>query len=566
VKLRLALFLTQDSPRARQTIAALCKLDYVTSVAVFLIKKRTKTGALGQSGPLYRLSERMRGVTDRALTSAVVSRTQVRQVLQHAFSERYDSLEDLAAGCGITLYKVHEAWSAEAVDKIGLANPDLGVSLERVNLPQTAVRFMRLGCIYCQKGQRSFTSMPAGFWELYDGASAVEVDISLAGDSPEQDRTLARNSVPISHRETPDTLQEKLEAEGERLLLHGLDLIRHGQLDECRVIGSRSVARPEATKQEIAVLRERLPHWKSKSPLSVVVRNLYTLAVYYSGVYVCVRLWRRGSGRSRAAIFLYHRVNGYAKDVLTVDPETFAAQLLAISARYQITNSSHVVECIRHGRPLKPTTVAIHFDDNYQDVVVNGAPILRELGIPACAFLNSGYIDTTREYPHDIRDSPFRFNKLTAADVLEWVDSGCEVGAHTVNHIDLGDCPSDVAYEEARLCGSALENILHRPVKLFAFPYGRPEHLSDENRQAVERAEYQAIFSCDSGFIDGRTKTDNIPRLECFYEYAPLHCLLQIEGITLHQLAMRADRAWRKLRKRSRAVVKRQPILQHSRN
>jgi peptidoglycan/xylan/chitin deacetylase (PgdA/CDA1 family) len=569
-KLRLAFLLAQDIPRERQTIAALCKLEYVKPVAVFLIPTRAAATSVEQaerrshtrarSGYFGRLAEKARCATGRALTSSVVSQAEVQNVLRRAFGERFESLQELAARYEFPLYPVDDLWGPDTLAKMGLADIDLGVSLQRLSLPRQALSFMRLGCIYSQKGNRGFASMPAGFWELCDGATSAEADVSFIGESPEQDHVITRGSVPVAQTETPDTLQEKLESEGERLLLQALHRIRDGKLSEQPFAAPPVVARPKATKQDLAALRERLPHWTVKSMRYVLVRNLYTLAVYYSGVYLGVRLWHRLTGRSRAAILLYHRVNTYSKDVLTVDPETFAAQLLAISARYRITSTIHLVDCIQQGRPLTPTTIAIHFDDTYQDIVTNGAPILRALGLPACAFLNSGYIDTTREYPHDIQDSPFRFNNLKSSDVLEWTSSGCEVGAHTANHIDLGGCPADVAYEEARLCGSALERLLHQPIKLFAFPYGRPEHMSAENRQALERADFHAIFSCDGGFINGQTKATDIPRMECFYEYAPLHCLLQIEGLTLHQLARRANHVWRTLRQLSRASsLKKQP-------
>jgi peptidoglycan/xylan/chitin deacetylase (PgdA/CDA1 family) len=63
---------------------------------------------------------------------------------------------------------------------------------------------------------------------------------------------------------------------------------------------------------------------------------------------------------------------------------------------------------------------------------------------------------------------------LTADEVAELAGNGLiEVGAHTVNHVDLSAAPASVQKAEIEDSKAACEAILDRPVISFAYPYGR---------------------------------------------------------------------------------------------
>jgi peptidoglycan/xylan/chitin deacetylase (PgdA/CDA1 family) len=394
-----------------------------------------------------------------------------------------------------------------------------------------------MGCINLHKGKvPEYRGMPPGFWELYDGASSAAVTVHFVDKGLDTGDIVATRSIPILKTDTPESLLEKLHAEGALALASAVSMIRDGkaapQSQEMLSIKPRS----KPTREEVAMLRRRLPHWKWRSDASTIARNLYLLLVYYSGLYFLVRQWHRLS-RSRGAIILLHRVNDYSKDVLTVDSETFAAQLLAISKRYPLSSTADLVDCLLNGRPLQPTTVAIHFDDCYRDILTNGAPIMKTLAVPACAFINSGFVDTDRSFPHDVAKYPFNFEMLRSSDVQAWSSLGFEVGAHTVNHVDLGKCTDEDAQNEVVQCGRDLERMTGKPIDLFSFPFGRLDNISAPTRQIIQTAGYVALFSAHGGFIDLRTNPYDIPRMGAHYETSAVYCLLQIEGLTLHQAA-----------------------------
>src|SRR5581483_6939573 len=109
-------------------------------------------------------------------------------------------------------------------------------------------------------------------------------------------------------------------------------------------------------------------------------------------------------------------------------------------------------------------------------VFLNGAPILQALGYKATAFVSSGFVDTDRMFNHDRQKYPFHFPNLQSADLQAWIQAGNEIGAHTVNHADLGKCDLEAARFEVLESGRQLRALLNgsgeNSVTYFSFPFG----------------------------------------------------------------------------------------------
>ena len=553
-KLKVAFLVGKDSPSTRQSIEAVCRLPGLEPVGVLMdtevvsFRRRQKnlfrnTRANGWSYPLFRIVEAICTATSTAVNNAAVSRTEVSKVLEKAFPNTCFSLAELGEKYGMTIHAAGNLNSANAIRVLGECGADLGIVLGTRILKAGTFGVPRMGCINLHKGKvPEYRGMPPGFWELYDGASSAGVTVHFVDKGLDTGDIVATSSVSILKTETPESLLEKLNAEGSRALASAVALIRDGKATPQPQGKWEGKPRSKPTREEVTVLQRRLPHWKRKGDVSTIMRNLYLLFVYYSGLYFLACQWHRLL-RSRGAIFLYHRVNDYSKDVLTVDSGTFAAQLLAISKRYPFSSTADLVDRILTNRPLQPTTVSIHFDDCYRDILTNAAPIMKALGIPACAFINSGFVDTDRSLPHDVK-YPFSYEMLRSSDVQEWSNLGFEVGAHTVNHVDLGKCTVEAANHEIVQCGQDLGKMIGKPVDLFSFPFGRLDNISASTRQIIQTAGYRALFSAHGGFIGPRTNPYDIPRTGAHYEASPVYCLLQIEGLTLSQIAAKFRSIW----------------------
>jgi methionyl-tRNA formyltransferase len=341
-KLKVAFLVGNDSPSTRQSIEAVCRLPGLEPVGVLMdsevvsFRRRQKNlfrniRANGWSYPVFRIVEAICTVTNTAVNNAAVSRTEVSEVLKKAFPNTCFSLEELGEKYGMTIHAVGNLNGTNAIRVLGECGADLGIVLGTRILKASTFGVPRMGCINLHKGKvPEYRGMPPGFWELYDGASSASVTVHFVDKGLDTGDIVATSSVSILKTETPESLLEKLHAEGSRALASAVALIRDGKATPQPQGKWEGKPRSKPTREDVTLLRRSLPHWKRKGDVSTIVRNLYVLFVYYAGLYFLVRQWHRLS-RSRGAIFLYHRVNDYSKDVLTVDCGTFAAQLSAIS-------------------------------------------------------------------------------------------------------------------------------------------------------------------------------------------------------------------------------------------
>lgn len=118
---------------------------------------------------------------------------------------------------------------------------------------------------------------------------------------------------------------------------------------------------------------------------------------------------------------------------------------------------------------------------------------------------------------------------LTWAEVHKMEESGwVSYGAHTMHHPVLAylAAPDEVTVEVAT-CRTLLEERLGHPVRTFAYPVGRTEHIGDEAVRAVNAAGYEWAVTTHTGV--------NTP------ENDPL-CLQRVLGdVSRHWLVMAAE-------------------------
>jgi peptidoglycan/xylan/chitin deacetylase (PgdA/CDA1 family) len=108
-------------------------------------------------------------------------------------------------------------------------------------------------------------------------------------------------------------------------------------------------------------------------------------------------------------ILAYHRIMplpdpdtfDFDLELISTSPERFRTQMMRLKERFRPMRLSDVVAALDAGTELPPDTVAVTFDDGYDDNYRIAFPILRELGIPATFFVSTGHIDSGRPYAYD---------------------------------------------------------------------------------------------------------------------------------------------------------------------
>jgi len=103
-------------------------------------------------------------------------------------------------------------------------------------------------------------------------------------------------------------------------------------------------------------------------------------------------------------------------------------------------------------------------------------------------------------------------------------------GAHTVNHEILSQLPTDRMTEETVRSKEIIEDHLGKPVRLFAYPNGRPEDFNEETRKVVAE-HFDAAVSAIEGLSGLGDDLYQLRRIPVGYDTSLWQFKLHLAGI-----------------------------------
>ena len=227
--------------------------------------------------------------------------------------------------------------------------------------------------------------------------------------------------------------------------------------------------------------------------------------------------------RERIPILYYHRVNDLPSSVdSSPGVEFFQRQIQLLYKRgYYFASLREVIEWCKGLIDLPANSIAITFDDGYEDNYANVFPILKKYNAKATIFLIHDYIGQTRYFSYN-RNVPQKilpedYNPLTDLEhkyltlqqIREMYNSGLvEFGSHTLSHMSLVYCDIYKAKEEIVESKKALEELLDLPIDTFCYPYG---HYNCTIKKIVRNTGYIGAFTTEKGRIK---KNDDVFKLK----------------------------------------------------
>jgi peptidoglycan/xylan/chitin deacetylase (PgdA/CDA1 family) len=287
-----------------------------------------------------------------------------------------------------------------------------------------------------------------------------------------------------------------------------------------------------------------------------------------------LRLLSPAGPNARLSILIYHRVLPQIDPLFPneLDAAGFEAQMRDLSSCFHFIPLGDAVAGLRNGT-LPERAACITFDDGYADNAEIALPILRRLGIPATFFVATGFlnggrmwndtvIETIRRAPGDRLDLealglgafdlssvthrqqaiPALLGKLkylelgarltmvervreaagvalpddlmmSSAQVRQLHAAGMEIGGHTVNHPILTRLAAQAARAEIGDGKARLEEIVGAPVRLFAYPNGKPnqDYAADHARIARDLG-FTAAVSTAWGAANAASDPFQLPR------------------------------------------------------
>jgi peptidoglycan/xylan/chitin deacetylase (PgdA/CDA1 family) len=291
----------------------------------------------------------------------------------------------------------------------------------------------------------------------------------------------------------------------------------------------------------------------------------------------------------RLTILIYHRVLPQPDPLFPgeVDAERFDRQLAWLRRGFNVIPLAQAVRGLREGT-LPPRAACITFDDGYADNAEVALPLLRRHGLHATFFVASGFLDGGRMWNDTViellRRAPGPLLDLTAlgygrhplatpaertaaihallgqlkylepaarlaeverlrahlgqalpedlmmrsSQVRELHQAGMEIGAHTVHHPILASTAEAAARAEMASGKAALEAIIGAPVRLFAYPNGKPgqDYLAPHVALARELG-FDAAVATAWGAADAGSDPFQLPRFTP-WDRTPLRFMLRL--------------------------------------
>jgi peptidoglycan/xylan/chitin deacetylase (PgdA/CDA1 family)/glycosyltransferase involved in cell wall biosynthesis len=200
---------------------------------------------------------------------------------------------------------------------------------------------------------------------------------------------------------------------------------------------------------------------------------------------------------------MYHKVTDQplnSKHKIFITKDQFERQMLFLIDKGFTTLTFKDYQEFRDGNrhwnefPQKP--IFLTFDDAYEDNHRNVLPFFKKNNLKATFFALGDSTLQSNRWDTDTDPSEPSSPLMNDTQLKEFLNIGCEVGAHSLSHRDLTSLPTHE--QEAEICESKklLEARLSTKIISFAYPYGK---YSEKTKEIVQQNGYQFAVATDNG-------------------------------------------------------------------
>ena len=177
------------------------------------------------------------------------------------------------------------------------------------------------------------------------------------------------------------------------------------------------------------------------------------------------------------------------KSPFTISKSSFESFLSDQLAKGKHANTFEELTQIILKGYTRPNSFIITFDDANESVYTKAYPFLKAHKVSFIVFITIELIDM-----------PGYLNReqliALAADQL------CTIGSHACHHVMFRYLKSEEALKEWKDSKTKLEELINKPVRCFAFPYGRLVECSVQNIKDLKKSDYDFAFSAIAGNLN----------------------------------------------------------------
>lgn len=218
-------------------------------------------------------------------------------------------------------------------------------------------------------------------------------------------------------------------------------------------------------------------------------------------------------------ILMYHSIERMPKDTvmrsLHVPPKRFEFQMKLLKfLGYKGLSINKLLPYLngeKHGK-----VVGITFDDGYENNLINAAPILKKYNFSATCYIVSSRIGSSNIWDNDrgITQRPL----MSKNQIVQWINLGMDVGAHTRTHCDLTKLHKNEIIEEINCSKSELEDYFEIFVNDFCYPYG---YFNKQVSSLVEDAGFKTATTMIRGKMNKEHNLFMMPRIPINHHTLP---------------------------------------------
>ncbi len=199
-------------------------------------------------------------------------------------------------------------------------------------------------------------------------------------------------------------------------------------------------------------------------------------------------------GQSPMSVLFYHRVADSHPNPWTISCREFERQVDFCREHTEVISLAELQQRIASGFNDSLTS-SFTFDDGYAENCRFAIPYLMRLQIPCTYFVTLDNVLTGKPFVHDLeRNQPLPINSID--ELRAMADGGIEIGLHSRTHFDFSRPVTEKQIcDEITDSAGELADLIRRPIRYFAFPYGLPQHLIPAAINAIRDAGLQGYCS-----------------------------------------------------------------------
>ncbi len=194
------------------------------------------------------------------------------------------------------------------------------------------------------------------------------------------------------------------------------------------------------------------------------------------------------------AILGYHKIGAPApggwETWFYVPEATFIEHLTCLQKHgWEVIDLATLLRGLGQPEELPERAAVLTFDDGYQSMLTATLPCLKRFGFPAILFVPTDYAGKTNSFDTDSEPEEQICNW---DELLELHRAGVAIQSHGVTHRAFSKLNVGEQAQEAAGSKRVLEQHLHQPVSLFAYPYGDTGPDPDSASACLRTAGYKA--------------------------------------------------------------------------